>query len=108
MKKIHLMTTVTMVVAVAVLSRMLAVAAFSPAGPNLQGRLHSGAGKLFRRLRRMINDRVADALAYRERRVTQFALRNLSDIELKDFGACRRSPGSAFHRCRDVNFTTRR
>jgi hypothetical protein len=107
MKKIYLMTTVTMVVAVAVLSRMLAVAAFSPAGPNLQERLHSGAGKLFRRLRRMINDRVADALAYRERRVTQFALRNLSDIE-KDFGTCRRSPRSAFHRCRDVNFTTRR
>jgi uncharacterized protein YjiS (DUF1127 family) len=102
------MTTVTMVVAVAVLSRMLAAGAFIPAGPNLPERLHSGAGKLFRRFRRMINDWVAGAIAYRERRVTQFALRNLSDIELRDFGAHRRSPGSAFHRCRDVNFTTRR
>jgi hypothetical protein len=56
----------------------------------------------------MINDWVAGAIAYRERRVTQFALHSLSDIELKDFGACRRSPGSASHRCRDVNVTTRR
>jgi hypothetical protein len=104
MKKICLMTTVTMVVAVAVLSQMLAAGAFSP----VQERLHSGAGKLFRRFRRMINDWVAGAIAYRERRVTQFALRNLFDIELKDFGAYRRNPGSAFHRCRGVNFTTRR
>jgi hypothetical protein len=106
MKKIYLMTTVTMVVAVAVLSQMPAVRAFNPAGTNLQERLNCCAGKLFRRFGRMINDWVAGAIAYRERRVTQFALRSLSDIELKDFGAYRRSPGSAFHR--DVNVTTRR
>jgi hypothetical protein len=105
MKKIYLMTSV---VAVAVLSQMPAARAFSPAGPNLQERLNSCAGKLFRRFRRMINDWVAGAIAYRERRVTQFALRSLSDIELKEFGAYRRNPGSDFHRCRDVNVTTRR
>ena len=97
-----------MLVAVAILSQMRAVEAFSPAGPDLRERLHSGAGKLSRRLRRMINDWVAGAIAYRERRVTQFALRNLSDIELKDFGAYRGNPGSALHRYRDVKFTTRR
>ncbi|MGZ3361233.1 MAG: hypothetical protein ACXU84_18045 [Xanthobacteraceae bacterium] len=108
MKKIYLMTAVTMAVAVAVLSRMRAAEAFSPEGPNLPERLHSAAGKLFRRVRRMINDWVAGTIAYRERRVTQFALRNLSDIELKDFGAYRGNPGSVLHRYRDLKFTTRR
>ena len=56
----------------------------------------------------MVNDWVAAAIAYRERRVTQFALRNLSDIELKDFGVYRGNPGSALHRYRDVKFATRR
>ena len=102
MKKICLMTTVTMVVAVAVLSQMRAVEAFGPAGPNLRERLHSAAGKLSRRLRRMINDWVAAAIAYREHRVTLFALRNLSDAELKDFGADRGSPRGALHRYRNV------
>jgi hypothetical protein len=108
MKKINLMTTVTTVVAVAVLSQIRDVGAFSPAGLHLRERLHSGAGKLFRRLRRMINDRVAGAIAYRERRVTQFALRNLRDADSSDFDVARGSPGSAFHRYRNVKFTTRR
>jgi hypothetical protein len=102
MKKICLMT---MVVAVAVLSRMWAVEALSPAGPNLRERLHSAAGKWSRRLRRMVDDWVAAAIAYREHRVTLFALRNFSDAELRDFGVYRGSPGSAFHRYRDL--TTR-
>lgn len=108
MKKVYLITTVTMVVAVAVLSQMRAVEAFSPAGPNLRERLHSGAGKLFRRLRRMINDWVAGAIAYRERRLTQFALRNLSGAESDDFDVPRGSAGSAFRRYRNVKFATRR
>jgi uncharacterized protein YjiS (DUF1127 family) len=108
MKKIYLMTTVTMVDAVAVLSRMRAVESFGSIGRNLREQLHSGAGKLFRRLRRMINARVAAAIAHRERRVTQFALRNLSDIELKDFGAYRGNPASVLHRRGDVKFATRR
>jgi uncharacterized protein YjiS (DUF1127 family) len=88
MKKIYLMTAATMVVAVAVLARI--------------------AGRLFRRVRRMIDDWVAGAIAYRERRVTQFALRSLSDPELKDFSAYRGNSGSLFHRYRDVKFATRR
>jgi hypothetical protein len=105
MKKIYLRTAMTMVVAVAVLARMRA---FSPAAPDLRQRLHSGAGKLSGFLRRMVNDWVAAAIAYRERRVTQFALRNPSDIELKDFGGYRGNPGSALHRYRGVKFATRR
>ena len=108
MKKIYLMTTVTMAVADPVSSVMRAAQAFGPDGANLRERLHAGAGKLFRRVGRMINDRVAGAIAYRERRLTQCALRNLSDIELKDFGAYRGNPGSVHHRYRDVKFTTRR
>ena len=50
---------------------------------------------------------VAGAIAHRERRVTQFALRNLSDIELKDFGAYRGDPVSVLRR-RDVKLATRR
>lgn len=88
MKKIYLMTAATMVVAVAVLARI--------------------AGRLFRRVRRMIDDWVAGAIAYRERRVTQFALRNLSDPELKDFRVYRGTPRGAIHRYRDVKFATRR
>ncbi len=103
MKKIHLMTAMTMVVAV--LAQMRAL---RPAGPALRQQLHSGAGKLSGCLLRMVNDWVAAAIAYRERRVTQFALRNPSDIELKDFGAYRRKSGSALHRYRDVKFATRR
>jgi len=106
MKNIYLMTVAAMVVAVAVLARMRAVGAFSPAGPDLRQRLHSGAGKLSRGLRRLVNDWVAAAIAYRERRVALFALRNLSDPELKDFGVYRGSPRGAFHR--DVKFATRR
>jgi uncharacterized protein YjiS (DUF1127 family) len=106
MKKIYLMTAVTM--AVAVLSKMQAAEASSPEGPNLPERLHSAAGKLFRRIRWMINDWVAGTIAYRERRVTQFALRNLSDIELKDFGDYRGNPESVLHRYRDLKFITRR
>jgi uncharacterized protein YjiS (DUF1127 family) len=108
MKKICLMTAVTMVVAAAVLSRMRAVEALSPAGPNPRERLHSAAGKWSRRLRRMVDDWVAAAIAYRERRVTLFALRNFSDAELRDFGVYRASSGSFFHRHRDVKFTSRR
>lgn len=108
MKKIHLMTAVTMVVAAAVPPRMQAAEAFSPGVANLRERLHVGTGKLFRRVRRMINDRVAGAIAYRERRVTRFALRHLSDIELKDFGAYRGNPGSVLRRERELKFTTRR
>jgi uncharacterized protein YjiS (DUF1127 family) len=108
MEKIYLMSAVTMVVAVAVLSRMRAVGALSPAGPNLRQRLHSGAGKLLRRLRRMINDWVAGAIAYREHRVTLFALRNLSGPELKDFGVYRGSPAGACRRDRDVKLATGR
>jgi uncharacterized protein YjiS (DUF1127 family) len=106
MKKICLMTAVTMVVAVAVLSQMRAVEALSSAGANLRERLHSAAGKWSRRLRRMVDDWVAAAIAYREHRVTLFALRNFSDAELRDFGVSRGSSGSAVHRHRDV--TTRR
>jgi hypothetical protein len=108
MKKIYLMTAATMVAAVAVVLRMQAVGALSPAGPNLGKRLHSGAGKLSRWIRRMINDWVAAAIAYREHRVTQFALRNLSDPEPMDFGIYRGSPGGAFRRYRDARFATRR
>jgi uncharacterized protein YjiS (DUF1127 family) len=106
MKKIYLMTAAT--IAIAVWSQMRATEVFSPDGANLRERLHSGAGRLFRRVRRMINDQVAGAIAYRERRVTQFALRNLSDVELKDFGAYRGNPGSVLHRYRGLTFTTRR
>ena len=108
MKKIHLMTAVTMVVADPVSSLVRAAQAFGPDGANLRERLRAGAGKLLRRVGRMINDRVAGAIAYRERRLTRFALRNLSDIELNEFGACRGNPGSVHHRYRDVRFTTRR
>ena len=108
MKKIYLMRAATTVVAVAVLSQMRAAEVFGSDGANLRERLHSGAGRLFRRVRRMINDWVAGAIAYRERRVTQFALRNLSDVELKDFGAYRGNSGSVLHRDRGLKFTTRR
>lgn len=87
MTKIYLMTAATMVAAVAILSPMRAAGALGPAGPNLRERLHSVAGKLSRGLRRMVNDRVAAAIAYREHRVTLFALRNPSDPELRDVGA---------------------
>jgi hypothetical protein len=106
MKIIHLMTTVT--TPVAVVSRMRAVEAFSPAGPHPRERLHSGAGKLFRRLRRLLNDLVADAIADREHRVAQFALRNPSDVELKDFGSYCGEAGNALHRYRELKFATRR
>lgn len=106
MKKLYLMTAAT--IAVAVLSQMRAAEVYSPNGANLRERRHSGAGRLFRRVRRMINDWVAGAIAYRERRVTQFALRNLSDVGLKDFGAYRGNPGSVLHRYRGLKFTTRR
>ena len=108
MKKIYSMTAVTMVVAIPLSSLMRAVEALGPDGENLRERLHAVAGRLFRRVRRMINDRVAGAIANRERRLTQDALRNLSDIELKDFGAYRGNRSSVLHRCRDVQFTTRR
>lgn len=106
--KIHQMTKVTMVEAAAVSPRMRAVEGFGPNGPNLRERLRFETGKLSRRLRRMINDWVADAIAHRERRVVQFALRNLFDIELKNSGACGGNPGSILHRHRDVRFATRR
>lgn len=108
MKKICLMSVATMVVAFAVLSQMRAVEAFGPAGQNLRQRLHSAAGKLSRHLRRMINDRVAAAIADREQRVAPFALRELSDAELKDFGRDRGGAGGAFHRYRNVKLTTMR
>ena len=106
MKNICLMTAVTMLVAV--LHQMRAVEAFGPAGPNLRERFHAGVGKLSRYLLRVINDWVAAAIAYREHRVTLFALRNLSEAERKDFGAYRGSPESAIHRHRNVKFTTMR
>ena len=108
MKNIHQMTATTMVFAGAALSSMRAVKTFSPDDASPWERLHSAADKLLRRIWRMINDGVADAIARRERCVTQFALRNLSNIEMRDFGACRGNPGSVLHRIRDVKFTTRR
>lgn len=108
MKKIYLMTAVTMIVAVSVRSQMRAAETFSPAGPDLRERLHSAARKLSRRLRRMVDNWVAAALAYREQQAMLSALRNLSDAELKDFGVYRGSPGSALHRNCDVKLLNRR
>jgi uncharacterized protein YjiS (DUF1127 family) len=107
MKKFYLMPAMTMVIAAAVSTRMQAAAA-SGSDANPRRRSHIGAGNLARRVRRTINDWVAGAIARRERRVTRFALRNLSDIELKDFGAYRGNPGSALRRDRDLKSTTRR
>jgi uncharacterized protein YjiS (DUF1127 family) len=103
MKKIHLMMAMTMVAAVAVRSRMQAVGAASPAAPNLRERLPAGARRLSRSLWRTVNDWVAAAIAHREHRVTLFALRNLSDPELKDFGVYRGRPEGAFRCCRNIN-----
>ncbi len=108
MKKIYLMTAVTLIVTIAVLSQMRSAEAFAPAGPGLRQRLHAAARKTFRRLRRLLDNLVAAGIAYREHHVTLSALRNLSDTELKDFGVYRGSPRSAFHRYRDVKFTSPR
>ena len=108
MKKIYLMTAVTTIVAVSVRSRMRAAETLSPAGPDLRERLYFAARKLSRRLRRMVDNWVAAALAYREQQATLSALRNLSDAELKGFGVYRGRPGSALHRYRDIKLSSRR
>ncbi len=108
MKKIHLMTAAIAVVAVAVVSQLRTVEAFKPVRPDLSANLRFMAGKLSRRLRRLVNNWVAAAIAYREHQATLSALGKLSDAELKDFGVYRGSLGSPFHRYRDVKFSARR
>jgi uncharacterized protein YjiS (DUF1127 family) len=108
MKKIYLMTAVAAIVVVAVMSQMRAAEALNPEGPSLRQRLYAAAARLSRRLRRIVNNRIAAMIAYRAHQATLSALGNLSDPELKDFGVYRGSPGSAFHRHRDVKFPSTR
>jgi uncharacterized protein YjiS (DUF1127 family) len=108
MKKIYLMSAVAMNVVVAVVSQMRAAEALSPACSGLRQRLYAAAAGLSRRVWRIVNNWIAAMIAYREQQVTLSALGTLSDTELKDFGVYRGSPGSAFHRHRDVKFKSTR
>jgi uncharacterized protein YjiS (DUF1127 family) len=108
MKKIYLMSAVAMIAVVAAVSRMRAAEVLSPAGPASRQRLYAAAARLSRRLRRSVNNWIAAMIAYRAHQATLAALGNLSDPELKDFGVYRGSPGSAFHRHRDLKCTSTR
>lgn len=106
MRNICPTTAVTAVVAVA--ARIRTVEALRPAGRNLPEGLRSRASRLFRRLRRLIDNSVAAAIAYREQQATLSTLGKLSDAELRDFGVYRGSPASPFHRYRGVKSATKR
>jgi len=108
MKKFYLMSTVALIVVVAVVSQMRAAEALNPAGPGLRQRLYAAAAGLSRRLRRTVNNWIAAMIAYREHQATLSALGNLSDTELKDFGVYRGSPGSVVHRHREAKFKSTR
>jgi uncharacterized protein YjiS (DUF1127 family) len=108
MKKICLMTAAAAIVVVAVVSEMRAAATLNPAGPGLRRSLYVVAARLSRRLRRIVDNRIAAMIAYRAHQATLSALGNLSDSELRDFGVYRGSPASAFHRHRDIKFPSTR
>jgi len=107
MKKIYPKRAVAMIV-VAVMSQMCAAKASNQAKPGLRQRLRAAAAGPSRRVWRIVNNWIAAMIADRERQATLSALGDLSDAELRDFRVYRGSPGSAFHRHRDVKFKSTR
>ena len=57
--------------------------------------VRSGAASFLARLGRLINRWIAAAIARRERQAALYALRHLSDRDLKDMGICRNDIGDA-------------
>jgi uncharacterized protein YjiS (DUF1127 family) len=104
MKKIYLITAVIVVITSSIVPQLSAAEALRPARPRLPAKPQSAARRLSRRLRRLVNNWVATALAHREQQAALFALRKLSDAEFKDFGVYRGSLGSAEDRHRGVKF----
>jgi len=108
MKKTCPMTAVTAVVSVSLVPKILAAEAFRPARASLQQELHSATGRLSRRLRRLLNNWVAAAIAHREQQATLSVLRSRSDAELKGFGIYRGGLGRAHDRRRGNELVARR
>jgi uncharacterized protein YjiS (DUF1127 family) len=91
MKKIYLATVIAVVVTISIASYLLAVGVLEPATPGVFARLRSCVSSFLGGLKGLLDDWTAAALARRERQAAIFALRQFSDLELKDIGLYRGS-----------------
>jgi hypothetical protein len=86
MDKFYLATMLAIIVTASIASHLLAVGMFRSTRPDFLTGLRSGLRRLGRRFRRGFDDRIAAALARRERHAAIFLPPHRSDRELKDVG----------------------
>lgn len=89
MKRFYLATIIAIVITTSIASHLFAVGVRGSTTPRFPAGLRSWGSELFRRLGSCFDGWVACMLARRERQATIFALRHLSDRELKDIGIYR-------------------
>lgn len=93
MKNVYLATVVAIVITTSIASHVLALRALGPVAPGLLASLRSAARGFISQIGNLVDERIADALAYRERQVAFFMLRHFSDRQLKDIGLHRGNIG---------------
>ena len=93
MKIVYLATVIAIIITTSIASRVLALRALGPVAPGLLASLRSAARGLISQIGNFVDDRIAAALAYRERQVAFFMLRHFSDRQLRDIGLHRGNIG---------------
>jgi len=93
MSKIYVATVVAAFVTTSLATNLLVVGVRGPVQSDLVVRLRLRARRLRRRIGHAVDAWVVSMLAYRERQATLYALRHLSNRELKDMGLYRGSHG---------------
>jgi uncharacterized protein YjiS (DUF1127 family) len=89
MAGLHIATMIAAVVTTSLASHVLVVHASGAATTGLRARLGAVLRRALRRTKSFLDDRIAAALAERERRAARFALHRMSDRELRDIGLSR-------------------
>ena len=93
MSKIYVATVVAAFVTTSLATNLLVVGVRGPVQSDLVVRLRCRARRLRRWIGHAVDAWVVSMLAYRERQATLYALRHLSNRELKDMGLYRGSHG---------------
>ena len=91
MSKIYVATVVAAFVTTSLATNLLVVGVRGPVQSDLVVRLRCRARRLRRWIGHAVDSWVVSMLAYRERQAALYALRHLSDRELKDMGLYRGS-----------------
>jgi uncharacterized protein YjiS (DUF1127 family) len=101
MSRIYVATVVAAFVTTSLATNLLVVGVRGPVQSEFVVRLRCRARRLRRLLGRAVDAWVVSMLASRERQATFYALRQLSDRELRDVGLCRGSHGHIRALCPD-------